>query len=248
MSSQSVPSTNPLSKSGDTEPTTDAEMQDATQDSLNPQTQQSGAANDRSSTVDNDNDGDMNLDNAEPPSTQTQTQPEPIPSRKDVTLREFISKMDDYAPIIPDAVTSHYLTLAGLPPPNPADPIGVNTGCTPLPLARLLALATQKFVADLAADAYQYSRIRAGNSAAASNALGGAMGPPQPPVAGGGAQAGKGSAAQQSTLGVQRAGFGGGGQGRGQGSGQGKSVLTMEDLGMAVQEYGINVRRGEFYR
>jgi transcription initiation factor TFIID subunit 10 len=25
-------------------------------------------------------------------------------------------------------------------------------------------------------------------------------------------------------------------------------VLTMEDLGMAVGEYGINVRRGEFYR
>jgi transcription initiation factor TFIID subunit 10 len=25
-------------------------------------------------------------------------------------------------------------------------------------------------------------------------------------------------------------------------------VLTMEDLGMAVGEYGVNVRRGEFYR
>ena len=49
----------------------------------------------------------------------------------------------------------------------------------------------------------------------------------------------------QTSLGVQKAGFGGGGAG---GSGQGKAVLTMEDLGMAVQEYGINVRRGEFYR
>lgn len=46
-------------------------------------------------------------------------------------------------------------------------------------------------------------------------------------------------------LGVQRSGFGGGGQG---GSGQGRTVLTMEDLGMAVGEYGINVKRGEFYR
>ena len=44
---------------------------------------------------------------------------------------------------------------------------------------------------------------------------------------------------------MQRSGFGGGGQG---GSGQGRTVLAMEDLGMAVQEYGINVKRGEFYR
>ena len=46
-------------------------------------------------------------------------------------------------------------------------------------------------------------------------------------------------------LGIQRAGFGGGGSG---GSGQGRTVLTMEDLGMAVSEYGMNVKRGEFYR
>jgi len=44
-------------------------------------------------------------------------------------------------------------------------------------------------------------------------------------------------------LGVQRAGFGGGG-----GGGGGRTVLTMEDLGCAVGEYGVNVRRGEFYR
>lgn len=54
-----------------------------------------------------------------------------------------------------------------------------------------------------------------------------------------------GKAGQATQLGVQRSGYGGGGQG---GSGQGRTVLTMEDLGMAVQEYGINVKRGEFYR
>lgn len=53
------------------------------------------------------------------------------------------------------------------------------------------------------------------------------------------------SAAGGAHLGVQRAGFGGGGQG---GSGQGRTVLTMEDLGMAVGEYGVTVKRGEFYR
>jgi transcription initiation factor TFIID subunit 10 len=64
--------------------------------------------------------------------------------------------------------------------------------------------------------------------------------------AAGGTAGGKeaaGKAAQN--LGVQRPGYGGGGQG---GSGQGRTVLTMEDLGMAVGEYGVNVKRGEFYR
>jgi transcription initiation factor TFIID subunit 10 len=154
---------------------------------------------------------------------------------------------------IPDAVTNYYLTLAGLPPP-PA---------TPLPLARLLALATQKFVADIAADAYQYSRIRSGNTtsnnpmtglggvagAGLSGAPGGmAGGAGAAPGAGGGAAgsggAGAGKDAKSTSMGVQKPGYGGGGQG----GGQGRTVLTMEDLGMAVGEYGVNVKRGEFYR
>ncbi|KAG7103931.1 Transcription initiation factor TFIID subunit 10 like protein [Verticillium longisporum] len=67
-----------------------------------------------------------------------------------MSLREFLTKMDDYAPIIPDAVTNYYMTKAGLPPPPQTDPR----------LARLLALATQKFVADIAADAYQYGSVK----------------------------------------------------------------------------------------
>ena len=53
-------------------------------------------------------------------------------------------------------MTNYYMTRAGLPPPPQTDPR----------LARLLALATQKFIADVAADAYQYSRIRASNTSA----------------------------------------------------------------------------------
>lgn len=60
-------------------------------------------------------------------------------------------------------------------------------------------------------------------------------------VSGGEAPKGKSS----MHLGIQRPGFGGGGSG---GSGQGRTVLTMEDLGMAVSEYGVSVKRGEFYR
>ena len=75
--------------------------------------------------------------------------------------------------------------------------------------------------------------------------LGGAGGPPGA-AAPGGAQGGKdsGAKAKDYNLGIQRPGYGGGGQG----GSQGRTVLTMEDLGMAVGEYGVNIKRGEFYR
>jgi len=210
---------------------------------------------------------------SDPPPTEEEPAPEPpAPTKKDISLRDFLSKMDDYAPIvrpfplipaslplqpllysrrlsngerkqvpnnqqqIPDAVTAHHLLLAGLPPAT-----------TPLPLQRLLALATQKFIADIAADAYQYSRMRSSNSTA--NAAATALGPGgvqigQPAGGGAGAEKGKGAQSSQHVLGVQRAGYGGGGSG----GGQGRAVLTMEDLGCAVGEYGVNVKRGEFYR
>lgn len=145
---------------------------------------------------------------------------------------------------IPDAVTNYYLTKAGLPPPPQ----------TPTRLARLLALATQKFIADIAADAYQYSRIRSSNTSSNNpmGSLGAAAGFPaggQGALAGGAAGPSNKEGAQQQgkgghVLGVQRPGFGGGGQG----GGHGRTVLMMEDLGMAVAEYGVNLKRGEFYR
>jgi transcription initiation factor TFIID subunit 10 len=143
---------------------------------------------------------------------------------------------------IPDAVTNYYLTRAGLPPPPHTDPR----------LARLLALATQKFIADIAADAYQYSRIRASNNSSNNpmSTLGAAAGfpvPGQKTEAGGGGEDGKGGdkgKGRGGALGIQRPGYGGGGQG----GSQNRTVLTMEDLGMAVGEYGVNVKRGEFYR
>ncbi|KAI7369135.1 hypothetical protein KC331_g266 [Hortaea werneckii] len=164
-----------------------------------------------------------------------------IPQKKDASLREFLGKMDDYAPIIPDAVTDYYLTLAGLPPPPETD----------RRLARLMALATQKFVADIAADAYQYSRIRSTNTTSNNplTGLGGAAGFGMNMPAGGegvegGGKGKKEAGGKNQPLGGPRAGYGGGGAG----GGQGRTVLTMEDLGMAVGEYGVNVKRGEFYR
>lgn len=157
-----------------------------------------------------------------------------LPTRKDASLKEFLTKMDDYAPIIPDAVTNYYMTRAGLPPPPQTDQR----------LARLLALATQKFVADIAADAYQYSRIRASNTNANNpmGNLGAAAGFPIPGQPAN--QPGNKDQNRGGPLGIQRPGYGGGGQG----SQQNRTVLTMEDLGMAVGEFGVNVKRSEFYR
>ncbi|RPA87578.1 hypothetical protein BJ508DRAFT_193981, partial [Ascobolus immersus RN42] len=106
--------------------------------------------------------------------------------KKDKTLKDFLGMMDECAPIIPDAVTDYYLSLSGLSTPD-------------VRLKRLLALATQKFISEIAADAFQYSKVRQG-----------------------------------------------GGQGGGGGAGT-RNVLTLEDLGCAVSEYGVDVRRGEFY-
>lgn len=130
---------------------------------------------------------------------------------------------------IPDAVTDYYLSLSGL---STADPR----------LKRLLALATQKFIADIATDAYQYSRIRQ-NSSNASGVPG--IGALNVGAGGGAGGAGGGAGGGGSFRPIARPGFGGGG---GSGGSAGRTVLTMEDLGSAVGEYGVNTRRPEFYR
>ncbi|MCJ1278120.1 Transcription initiation factor TFIID subunit 10 [Puttea exsequens] len=191
-------------------------------------------------TLDTEMDGDPQAPAIQPSNPDIPTLPEPREAtKKDITLKEFLSKMDDHAPIIPDAVTAHHLLVAGLPPHS-----------TPLPLQRLLALATQKFIADIAADAYQYSRMRTSATGAGQPAAAAATAAAMAGGLGGGQEGGQGAKGReekrgQHVLGVQRAGYGGGGGGGGQG---GRAVLTMEDLGCAVGEYGVNVKRGEFYR
>jgi len=55
--------------------------------------------------------------------------------------------LDDYEPLIPNEVTDYYLQRVGFECEDPR-------------LKRLLSLAAQKFVSDIAADAYQHARIR----------------------------------------------------------------------------------------
>ncbi|KAK6350544.1 Transcription initiation factor TFIID subunit 10 [Orbilia javanica] len=134
--------------------------------------------------------------------------------RRERNLREFLGMMDEYAPIIPDAVTDYYLSLSGFQTSDAR-------------IKRLLALATQKFIADIAADAYQYARIRTSSSNANAFTAGGAI-----PGAAGGALGGAGGGGGYATSGRRG----------------GRMVLTMDDLGGAVAEYGVNTKRPEFYR
>ncbi|PWN51938.1 hypothetical protein IE53DRAFT_385685 [Violaceomyces palustris] len=138
-------------------------------------------------------------------------------ARKDRTLAEFLRMLDNYTPLIPDEVTDYYLEKVGFE-------------CEDVRLKRLLSLAAEKFVSDIAADAFQYARIR-------TNA-----GPGGRP---------KAQASNPAGTGTGAGGAGGAGGGAGAGAGgrdRSRTVLTMDDLSAALGEYGINAKRAEYYR
>ncbi|KAJ3391572.1 Transcription initiation factor TFIID subunit 12 [Entophlyctis sp. JEL0112] len=62
-------------------------------------------------------------------------------------LLDLLAMMEESAPLIPDSVADHFLAKAGFE-------------CSDVRVKRLLALATQKFIADIAQDAFHYSKIR----------------------------------------------------------------------------------------
>ncbi|CED84594.1 Transcription initiation factor TFIID, subunit TAF10 (also component of histone acetyltransferase SAGA) [Phaffia rhodozyma] len=68
-------------------------------------------------------------------------------ARKDRTLTEFMTMLDDYEPLIPEEITQYFLQKAGF---ESADPR----------LTRLFSLTTQKLLSDISTDAYHYARIR----------------------------------------------------------------------------------------
>lgn len=135
-------------------------------------------------------------------------------TRKDKTLAEVLELMQDNPPIIPDAVIDYYLTKNGFE-------------CADVRVKRLLALATQKFVSDIAADAYEYSRIR--SNVAVQNANQGQS------------KARQLMNGQQSQLTQQQ-------QMQQEKNSASKVVLTVNDLSSAVAEYGLNIGRPDFYR
>ncbi|CAG8459170.1 5257_t:CDS:2 [Funneliformis mosseae] len=106
--------------------------------------------------------------------------------RKDRTLLEFLPILNSFEPLIPDHVSEYYLSRSG-------------ASCDDIRVMRLMSLAAQKFVADIATDAFQYCKIR-----------------------------------QQSKKNV--------------GKQRNKTVLNLEDLAAALSEYGINVKKPDYYR
>lgn len=168
----------------------------------------------------------------EEPITAASLQELPELTRKDKTLLEMLELMKgEFAPIIPDAVTDYYLAKNGF---ETAD----------IRVKRLLALATQKFISDIAQDAYEYSRIRSSSTVYNSSN-------PQTRA--------KQLLQSQQFANQQNSGSNGNLEGSGDqqqpllhannaGNQQGKIVLTMEDLSSALSEYGVNTSRPDFYR
>ncbi|XP_038698782.1 transcription initiation factor TFIID subunit 10-like [Tripterygium wilfordii] len=65
----------------------------------------------------------------------------------DAALTEFLASLMDYTPTIPDELVEHYLGKSGFQYPD-------------VRLIRLVAIATQKFVAEVASDALQQCKAR----------------------------------------------------------------------------------------
>ncbi|KAJ7298914.1 hypothetical protein O6H91_07G056900 [Diphasiastrum complanatum] len=65
----------------------------------------------------------------------------------DAALLDFLSSLADYTPTIPDELAEHYLSSSGFQ-------------CPDIRVTRLVSVATQKFIAEIAADALQYCKMR----------------------------------------------------------------------------------------
>eukprot|EP01088_Endostelium_zonatum_P011578 TRINITY_DN25726_c0_g1_i1.p1 TRINITY_DN25726_c0_g1~~TRINITY_DN25726_c0_g1_i1.p1 ORF type:complete len:136 (+),score=41.06 TRINITY_DN25726_c0_g1_i1:19-426(+) len=74
------------------------------------------------------------------------------------TIEEFLSSMEDYVTAIPDDCVEYYLNKTGFI-------------CSDVKVKRVIALAAQKFVSDVAADAMQYSKVRQSGSGKEKKAM-----------------------------------------------------------------------------
>ncbi|KAK6927700.1 Transcription initiation factor TFIID, 23-30kDa subunit [Dillenia turbinata] len=65
----------------------------------------------------------------------------------DAVLSEFLASLMDYTPTIPDELVEHYIAKSGFQ-------------CPDVRLIRLVAVATQKFISEVASDALQHCKAR----------------------------------------------------------------------------------------
>ncbi|KAI8894911.1 transcription initiation factor TFIID 23-30kDa subunit-domain-containing protein [Globomyces pollinis-pini] len=79
--------------------------------------------------------------------TKKRTRAELETQSKEESLASTLMMLEDFAPIIPDAVTDYHLARGGLQ----TDDVRIK---------RLFALAAQKFISDIATDAMQLAKVR----------------------------------------------------------------------------------------
>eukprot|EP00096_Caligus_rogercresseyi_P010554 TRINITY_DN389_c1_g11_i1.p1 TRINITY_DN389_c1_g11~~TRINITY_DN389_c1_g11_i1.p1 ORF type:complete len:137 (-),score=56.46 TRINITY_DN389_c1_g11_i1:252-662(-) len=103
-------------------------------------------------------------------------------------ISDFLMQLEDYTPTIPDAVTQHYLATSGFETDDPR-------------IVRLISLAAQKFISDVANDALQHCKMRGG----------------------------------------------GGKEKHGKKGGDRRYTMTVEDLGLALGDQGIVIRKPPYY-
>ena len=102
-------------------------------------------------------------------------------------LSDFLLQLEDYTPTIPDAVIKHYLSTSGFDTSDPR-------------VLRLVSLAAQKFVSDVANDALQHCKMRNAGQAVKNNK-----------------------------------------------NKDRKYVMTMDDLGQALGNQGVTVKKPPYY-
>ena len=78
-------------------------------------------------------------------------------------VADVLTQLEDYTPTIPDSVTQHFLSTSGLDTDDPR-------------IIKLVSLATQKFISDIANDALQHCKMRGGPAAGAPGGPGGPSG------------------------------------------------------------------------
>eukprot|EP00088_Acartia_fossae_P052829 TRINITY_DN59868_c0_g1_i1.p1 TRINITY_DN59868_c0_g1~~TRINITY_DN59868_c0_g1_i1.p1 ORF type:complete len:177 (-),score=30.37 TRINITY_DN59868_c0_g1_i1:256-756(-) len=84
------------------------------------------------------------------PAPAAVVQAAPPPQQQTPPLSDLMVQLEDYTPTIPDSVTAHYLTSAGFDTSDSR-------------LLRLVSLAAQKFVSDVANDALTHCKMRQAN-------------------------------------------------------------------------------------